>query len=151
MLTQHPQANTPDVTAASGVPPQPTMRAWLTERIDLRVAIGLFVAWLVLPEIAYQLEPAARGSEPFIGLLLAIAMNVLFVATLAGLVARRRWGLAASLGGAVLATVASIACPVSGHHQFGTWWYAQMACMVTLVVISVAALSRGSAVGERAQ
>lgn len=142
MRTQHPQANTPEVTTGSVAPARPTMRVWLTERIDLRVAIGLFVAWLILPEIAYVLEPPARGSEPFFGTALEISMNVLFIVTLAGLVARRRWGLAASLAGALVLTVASIACPASGHHTFGAWWYGQIACMVTLVVMSVAALSR---------
>ena len=144
MRTQRSQVDPQVVTAGPEAPAPVSTRAWLTERIDLRVAIGLFVAWLVLPEIAYLLEPPARGSEPFFGLLLEISMNVLFVATLAGLVARRRWGLAVSLAGAVLATAASIACPVSGHHGFGAWWYGQMACMLALVGMSAAALSRAT-------
>ena len=57
-------------------------------------------------------------------------MYVLLAAMLAGLVMQRRWGLLASFGAAVLATAASIACPVTGHHAFGAWWFAQMACML---------------------
>lgn len=144
MRTHHSQITPQELTAGSDAPAPISTRTWLMERIDLRVAIGLFVAWLVLPQIAYLLEPPARGSEPFIGMLLEISMNVLFFATLVGLVVRRRWGLAVSLAGAVLATAASIACPVTGHHGFGAWWYGQMACMLALVVMSVAALSGAS-------
>ena len=42
---------------------------------------------------------------------------------------------------AIVATglpAASIACPISGHHQFGTWWFGQMACMLALVAIVLA-------------
>jgi hypothetical protein len=61
---------------------------------------------------------------------------------LTGLVMQRRWGLLASLAAAILATAASIACPVTGHHSFGTWWFGQMACMLGLVAISAVALRR---------
>jgi peptidoglycan/LPS O-acetylase OafA/YrhL len=117
-------------------------REWLQERIDGRVAIVVGVAWFVLNQIAYALEPAAQQSEPFIGILLEITMYVLLAAMLAGLVMQRRWGLLASFAAAILATAASIACPVTGHHAFGTWWFGQMACMLALVAISAFALRR---------
>ena len=92
-------------------------REWLQDRIDGRVAIAVGVAWFVLDRIAYALEPAAQQSEPFIGILLEITMYVLLAAMLAGLVMQRRWGLLASFAAAILATAASIACPVTGHHR----------------------------------
>jgi hypothetical protein len=36
----------------------------------------------------------------------------------------------------------SIACPTTGHHPFGLWWIAQLACVGGLVGISAAALRR---------
>ena len=117
-------------------------REWLQERIDGRVALAVGVAWFVLNEIAFALEPASQHPVPLIGIVLEVTMYVLLSAMLAGLIMQRRWGLLASFGAAVLATAASIACPVTGHHAFGAWWFAQMACMLSLVAISVVALRR---------
>jgi hypothetical protein len=117
-------------------------REWLQERIDGRVALAVGVSWFVLNEIAFALEPASQQSVPVIGIVLEVSMYVLLSAMLAGLIMQRRWGLLASFGAAVLATAASIACPVTGHHAFGAWWFAQMACMLALVAISVVALRR---------
>ena len=117
-------------------------REWLQDRIDGRVAIAVGVAWFVLTEIAYALEPTSQHPVPLIGIVLEVTMYVLLAGMLAGLVMQRRWGLLVSFGAAVLATAASIACPVTGHHSFGAWWFAQMACMLGLVAISVFALRR---------
>ena len=57
-----------------------------------------------------------------------------------GLVMQRRWGLVASLGAAGFMTALSVACPISGHHAFGVWWYGQMACVLALGAMSVVAL-----------
>ena len=120
-------------------------REWLQERIDGGTALAVGAAWLVLNEIAYLLEPPARQSVPFIGTLLELSMYLLLATMLAGLVMQRRWGLLASFGAALLATAASIVCPISGHHAFGTWWFGQMACMLALVAISTFTLRRNSA------
>ena len=61
----------------------------------------------------------------------------------AGLVMRRRWGLLRGPSASLLFTAESIACPLTGHHHFGTWWYTQMACtLASLVGISLFALRR---------
>jgi hypothetical protein len=124
---------------------RPDTREWLQERIDGRVAAAVGIAWVVLTEIAFALEPAAQGSVPVVGILLELSMYLLLATMIAGLVMQRRFGLVASLGGAVLATAASIACPVTGHHAFGTWWFGQMACVLALVGISVVALKKNYA------
>ena len=115
-------------------------REWLNERIPGAVAAGVGIAWFVLMQVAFLLEPASSQPVPVIGLALEISMYVLLAAMVTGLVMQRRWGLVASLAGAVLATAASVACPVTGHHAFGAWWFAQMACMLTLVATSVVTL-----------
>ena len=122
--------------------PRTDTREWLGERIPGGVAVGVGIAWFALMQIAFLLEPASSHPVPFIGLVLEISMYVLLAAMVTGLVMQRRWGLVASLAGAVLATAASVACPVTGHHPFGAWWFAQMACMLTLVAISVVTLRR---------
>jgi hypothetical protein len=113
---------------------------WLRERIDSHVAAGVGVAWLVLTLVAVSLEPPTNRPEPLIGVMLGILTWVLLATMVTGLVMERRFGLVASLGSAVLFTAAAIACPVSGHHSFGMWWFGQMACALVLVGISIAAL-----------
>ncbi len=51
-------------------------------------------------------------------------------------------GIEAALGAAAWFVAMAVACPVSGHHSFGAWWYGQMACALGLVAITVAALRR---------
>jgi len=137
---EHEQAPAARPDASS--PPSLDLREWLQARIDGPVCIAVAVAWFVLLEIATALEPATTRSEPVIGVFLQLAMWFLLATMITGLVMQRRFGLVASLGGAVLATAASIACPISGHHQFGTWWYGQFACVLALVAVSVVALKR---------
>src|SRR5262249_10096580 len=88
-------------------------RAWLRERIDGRVGLAVGIAWVVLMQIAFALEPASNHEVPVIGLLLELSMYALLATMIAGLLMQQRFGLVASLGAAVLATAASIACPVS--------------------------------------
>ena len=140
MLTRDALPETEVVAEAPRRPDLPSTRGWLRERISVWVALGVGVSWFFLTEIAAALEPATDHPEPLIGTLLIGAMDVVFVVLLVGLAMRRRWGLVASLGGAVLSTAMVVACPTSGHHQFGTWWYGEMACVIALVAISVAAL-----------
>jgi hypothetical protein len=115
-------------------------KQWLRESIDGRLGLAVGIGWVVLMQIAFALEPQSNQAVPVIGLLLEITMYLLLATMAAGLIMQRRFGLVASLGGAVLATAASIACPVTGHHPFGTWWFGQMACVLALVGISVAAI-----------
>jgi hypothetical protein len=138
-----PDAVAPDSAESHTVHRLPT-RAWLGERIDGRVGVVVGIAWLVLMQIAFALEPASEHEVPLIGLLLELSMYLLLGTMIAGLVMQRRFGLVASLGAAVLATAASIACPVTGHHGFGAWWFGQMACVLALVAVSAVALRRES-------
>jgi hypothetical protein len=131
------------VDAASSAGHRPLdMRAWLREHIDGRVGLAVGISWVVLLQIAFALEPASNHDVPVIGVLLELSMYALLATMVAGLVMQQRFGLVASLGAAVLATAASIACPVTGHHTFGSWWFGQMACVLALVGISAYALRR---------
>jgi hypothetical protein len=89
--------------------------------LHFSVLFGLWQSNFNAGAIAAALEHATDRPEPLIGTLLIGAMDVVFVVLLVGLAMRRRWRLVASLGGAVLSTAMVVACPTSGHHQFGTW------------------------------
>src|SRR4051812_33274848 len=115
-------------------------RTWLQERIDGRLAAGVAIAWFALLQIAMALEPVTHQPEPSYGILLELAMWLLLATMVTGLVMQRRWGLVASLAAAGFFTALSIACPVSGHHPFGAWWYGQMACALGLVATGVTAI-----------
>jgi peptidoglycan/LPS O-acetylase OafA/YrhL len=115
-------------------------RAWLQERIDGRLAIGVAVAWFALLQIAMALEPVTDHPEPSYGIALELVMWLLLATMVTGLIMQRRWGLVASLAGAGFLTALSIACPVSGHHAFGAWWFGQMACALGLVATGVTAI-----------
>jgi peptidoglycan/LPS O-acetylase OafA/YrhL len=115
-------------------------RTWLHERIDGRLAGGLAIAWLVLLQIALALEPSTNQPEPAYGVALELVMLLLLAGMVTGMVMQRRWGLVASLAAAGFFTALSVACPVSGHHPFGAWWYGQMACALGLVALSVLAI-----------
>ena len=138
----------PDDLVAEPLPaqsPRPRLtdtRTWLLERIDGRVAAAVALAWFVLTQIIVALEPASQFELPLISVVLTLSMYSLLVSMAAGLVMRRRWGLLAAVASSVLLTAESIACPLTGHHHFGTWWYGQMACALALVGITVFALRR---------
>jgi hypothetical protein len=116
-------------------------RAWLQERIDGRVAVGVGIGWLVAYQLAMWLEPVTHQPEPWYGVALGVTFMGLLAAAAAGLIAQRRWGLVVSAAGAAFFTALSVACPVSGHHPFGAWWFGQMACALGMLGASVAALA----------
>jgi hypothetical protein len=138
------QLETPDGQSADVAAPHriTDTRSWLLERVDGRIGAGVAIAWVVLTQIAVELEPRAQFELPLISVVLVISMNALLVTMVVGLVMRRRWGLLAAVASSLLLTAESIACPLTGHHHFGTWWYAQMACALALVGITVFALRR---------
>ena len=123
-------------------------KLWLQERIDGRLAAGVAIAWFVLLQVAMALEPVTHKPEPSYGIALELVMWLLLATTIAGLVMQRRWGLVSSLGGAGFLTALSVACPVSGHHPFGAWWFGQMACVLALDAISVVAILWSGALPE---
>jgi peptidoglycan/LPS O-acetylase OafA/YrhL len=115
-------------------------RTWLKERIDGKLAAGVAIAWLVLMQVAFALEPTTHRAEPAYGVALSLTLWLLLATMVTGLVMQRRWGLLASLAAAGFFTALSVACPISGHHPFGAWWFGQMACAIGLGAISVVAL-----------
>jgi hypothetical protein len=119
-------------------------REWLHGRINGGLAAGIGIAWFVAYQVAGSLEPVTHQPEPWFGIALNVGLLGLIAVTATGLIMQRRWGLAVSVAAALAFTALSVACPVSGHHPFGAWWFGQMACALGMVGASVAALSWSS-------
>ena len=116
-------------------------RVWLQERIDGRFAAGVGITWLVAYQVAAALEPVTHRPEPWYGVVLEIAFLGLLATTATGLIMERRWGLVASVATAGFFTALSVACPVSGHHPFGAWWFGQMAIALGMLAGSFVVLT----------
>lgn len=139
-------AGRPAATAAGPVSAtRSDSRTWLRERISPETAAVMGAAWFVLFLVATALEPTATGSDPAWAVALTLVFFGLLGAMVIGLSVRRRWGLLASLGAAGLFTAFSVACPTTGHHPMGAWWFGQMACVLALVGASTYALRRPAA------
>ena len=123
-------------------------REWLGGRISGGLAAGIGMAWFVAYQVAGSLEPVTHQPEPWYGIALNVGLLALIAATATGLIMQRRWGLAVSIAAALAFTALSVACPVSGHHPFGAWWFGQMACALGMLGASVAALSWSSRADE---
>jgi hypothetical protein len=121
-------------------------KVWLNERIDRRLGFGLAIAWFVLLQVAMALEPTTHEPEPWFGVVFELVTTGLLATMAVGVIMQRRFGVVASLGAALFFTAESIACPVSGHHPFGAWWFGQMACVLALVAGSILALRQAGAV-----
>jgi hypothetical protein len=104
-------------------------------------ALGTGLAWVVALQLMYVLEPAAARPDAmpaFLMTAMTFTMNAGLLAMTVGLVRRARWAFGVGAAVAVLTVGAVVACPVSGHHAMGTWWFAQAALAVGLVVLSFA-------------
>jgi hypothetical protein len=111
-----------------------------------RAAVGA-VAWVALVWIGIAVEPPPsdpNAVEPWFVTALGTVLLAAVVAAFTGFWLRRRWSMAASLLGAGLLVVFTVACPLSGHHatQVGAWWFVQLACGLGLVVTSILGLRR---------
>ena len=94
--------------------------------------------------------PVQEHSEsyPLLGLFLETAwVGSLFVGAYMMVQRQFRWGYAAFAAASWVWLAGVIACPATGHHDFGAWWAGQMA--VGLVWVAVATVA--SAINLRAQ
>lgn len=102
-----------------------------------RRSTPLAVAWLVLVPLAVALQPAAAAAEA--GLLdhvVSYALLASVVMAVSGVGRGASWGGGASLGAAGIFLASTFACPATGHHAFGLWWFGQVAIAASLVVMS---------------
>jgi hypothetical protein len=96
--------------------------------------------WVVGYLAVGALEPATHHGLPIIAIVLTVTFHLALLAAAVGLIARRRWGITASLGASALLLAGTVACPTTGHHSIGVWWLGQMVISLALVAASVVAL-----------
>jgi hypothetical protein len=111
-----------------------------SDRISEHVSLAIGLMWLVGYLAVGALEPVTHHALPTIAIVLSVAFHLALLGAAAGLVARRRWGITASLGASGVFLAGTVACPSTGHHSIGVWWLAQMVVSIALVVANVVAL-----------
>ncbi len=143
-----PVQGTASEQPARSVPPA---RARLEECVPAAWALAGAVGWLLLLGIALAIQP--QPSDPAavpspVDALLTTVLAVTISGAILGLAIRRRAGFAASLAGAGALLAAVLLCPVTGHHEIGSWWYGQLACVGGLIALSTAGLLGAPGVDE---
>jgi len=133
-----------DATSAPTGPttPEPDGGEWLRQPIPGAMAATVGLSWYALFAISVAVEPATSNAVPVIGVVLGVALLGAMLATGVGLALCRRWGLVAALSASVLLVSSAVACPTTGHHTIGTWWFFQMVCSFAAVGVSMVALRR---------
>jgi hypothetical protein len=111
--------------------------------ISRRSRLTLAIAWAVLFPLGLSLEPTpAASSEPLWGVALGIGLMAALGATVVGLARRQRWASGSSIGASLIFTTAVFACPATGHHAFGLWWFGEFGAALALVAISTVVFLR---------
>ncbi len=122
---------------SENAPPAPT----LDDRIPFRLALAVAALWVVSLYVIFSLAPAPTTDDPTTtAILVGVAFDLSILATVAGFVVLRRWGLLASaVGGAVLLVGAGL-CSFAGHT--GGWLVAQYVAGAAILGVSRAAFRR---------
>lgn len=108
------------------------------DTIPSKLAITIAVAWAVAFFGGTALEPVPAVDTPapwFVTLGSFVLLGAMALVG-AGAATKRRFAVDASFVGASVMTAFSIACPASGHHQYGLWWFGQMTLMLGLLAFS---------------
>ncbi len=144
----------PGERAADPVPapstPRPARRprASLDQPLSTTWSVVLGVGWPLVVMAALALEPAPTDPDAPVSLVIELAglaaLFSLLATSVAAGIRHRGAAVAGVVSGLLLATFV-VACPVSGHHAIGLWWYAELALVLGMLGVSLAAL------GDRAR
>jgi hypothetical protein len=117
--------------------PRPT---GLDESISLTAAVAAGLAWIVFVSLSFAVQPPVDPATPpsAMGEVLSLLFTGSMLAAIAGLGARHRWGLLASIGGGLVMVAASVFCYLGGHT--GAWIAVQLAAGVGLALTSLGLL-----------
>lgn len=110
-------------------------------------AAALGIGWPLAIVVTGALQPAPvepAAPEPVIVQIagLALLFGLLTTAVAAGI--RHRGAAVAGVVTGLLSTTFVVACPVSGHHDFGMWWFAELGIVSAMLAVSLVALGRST-------
>lgn len=106
-------------------------------------AAVLGVGWPIALSIATAVEPAPAQPDAAPALtdqLISLALLTGLVLTCVAAASRLRSAAVAGTATGLGAFGLALACPVTGHHQFGLWWIAQLCLVGGMLAVSLAAL-----------
>jgi hypothetical protein len=110
-----------------------------------RWAAVLGFGWPLAIVASMALEPTPADPGAPVPVLAELANLGLFFALVATAIAAGVRHGAAAVGGVVtglLVVSLAIACPVSGHHAIGLWWFAELGILTAMLAVSGVALQR---------
>jgi hypothetical protein len=110
----------------------------LTRGWAAALGVGWPLAFLVMVEL--EPAPAQPDAAPVLGAVLTLALLTGLMLTAVAAGTRQLLAAPAAVGTGLVALTMSVACPASGHHSYGAWWFGQMAIVVAMLAVSVAAL-----------
>ena len=123
----------------------PWAQAYAQGRLRTGWAVALGVGWPLAFGVAVALEPTPANPEAAVPAAVQAAALVMMAGLLgtAVLAANRLRGAAvAAVVTGLVAVGFSVSCPLSGHHDYGAWWFGHVGVLSTMLAISVAALAR---------
>ncbi len=123
----------PEPTTAPTATPART----LNDVIPVGVALAVGILWVAMLGFVFSITPAPEGEPSAFAVTVSVIFELALIATLAGLVALRRWGLLASVGAAGIMLGMAALCSLGGHT--GGWLVAQYVASGTLLVAGRAA------------
>jgi hypothetical protein len=113
----------------------------LDDRIPLRLMLAVAALWIVSLYVVFSLAPAPATEDPSLSAqLVSLGFELSVLATIAGFVVLRRWGLLASAAGGVVFLVGAGLCSLGGHT--GGWLVAQYVTGAAIFGVSQAAFRR---------
>lgn len=142
-LTEHRlRTNTHETSSPKTAPPATSVPP---SSLSRRTAAVLGLAWIGFVLATSILEPAP--AQPTMAWWESIALIVqlgALGAVAAGLARRTSWAAGASLGASAIFTASVFACPATGHHMFGLWWFGEFAAVLAVAALSAIAFLRRS-------
>jgi hypothetical protein len=131
-------------------PPPTTQRPWqatIQKSAELKIAWAAFLGlgWpvaLVVSDVIRPVTADPNAAPSLLSEVVTIAVFGALVTTAVLAVSRLRSAAVAGvvLGGIMVAD--SLACPLSGHHEFGLWFVADFALFTAMLLASIAALGQ---------
>jgi hypothetical protein len=148
VLHPAPRPPAPPATAPRRAGPSSVRSAWARrhEAIDGRWALAVGGAWVGMFFVEPFLvpAPAEAGPAPWWDVALGVVWLALLGAVVAGCLFRSRFGILASAVGVVMTVPLVVACPVSGHHEWATWWAVDLALWLAIGATTIEALRRAT-------